>query len=333
MELLVSNYQLLEKSKFILGGCYTEIREKNLAQTEWYKKCELSSFFADSYGELGWVYQQLEQWYEAIYLMNRASEFNDLPKENLNTLYYNLGVCYEEIGDLKTAIKFLRKAIEINPNDKDALFNLGMFSGKLKHFSDATSFLEQYLKLDSESEKAETAGKAMEKGKEVLERQKEAAQLIESVKDKKIGDIINMSLNLVREKRSDLSVALLKKCVFRKEISMENRIMAHFCLAQALTIGWAPPEELKKILNQYEINEIYSNLLMSIYLYDHFLKDRTTIDNLRELRDDAKAKLEICAFKLGAAHKVGRGKWAKPSQLCPVFTDYEGYPEEYYYEV
>lgn len=60
------------------------------------------------------------------------------------------------------------------------------------------------------------------------------------------------------------------------------------------------------------------------------MKDPQSKANLKESRDNAKEKLDICIFKLGAAYKVGRGKWSTPSRLCPVFTDYVGYPEEYY---
>lgn len=269
-ELLKSNCELVEKTKFILTECYNAISEKNIAETEWYKKLKLSAALGMGYGELGWIYQQLEKWEEAIDLMNRALEFNDLPEENLNTLYYNLGVCYEEIGDLKKALQSLKKAIEINPNDADALFNLGMFSGKLKQFSDAVSAFERYLKIDSISEQADHVRETLQVTKRAIERLKMATQLVENLKYKDVGDIINMSLTLVRERQSDLAIAILKSSLFHKEISLEDRIAAHICLAQALSIGWAPIDELKEIFNQYEINEIASNLDMAAHLYDNF---------------------------------------------------------------
>lgn len=157
MELLVSNYRLAEKAKFILGESYKAIREKNLVETEWYKESQLSSCFGMCYGELGWIYQQLKRWNEAIDLMNRALEFSDLPRENLNTLYYNLGVCYEEAGDLTNAVVSLKKAVEFNPNDTDALFNLGMFLARLKRFSDAVNAFEKYLAIDSTDQRVRMA--------------------------------------------------------------------------------------------------------------------------------------------------------------------------------
>jgi len=170
IEVLTSNFQLLKTVKFILEECHTVIREKNLAETEWYKKRELSVAFGMGYGELGWIYQQLEYWSEAIDLMNRALEFKDLPKENLNTLYYNLGVCYEEIGDLEKAVRSLKNAIEINSNDAEALFNLGMFSARLENFSDAVIAFERYLNIDSTSATATEVREALRATRKALER-------------------------------------------------------------------------------------------------------------------------------------------------------------------
>lgn len=73
--------------------------------------------------------------------------------ERSNFRYYNLACSSEEIGDYKNAIKHLDKALEINPNDLDALNNRGWDKYDIGDTLGALKDFETMIKLDSTCDK------------------------------------------------------------------------------------------------------------------------------------------------------------------------------------
>jgi tetratricopeptide (TPR) repeat protein len=69
-------------------------------------------------------------------------------------MHYNLGVFYIEEGQYKRAIAELEKAVELNPEDAYAYFNLGyIYAEYLVERSKAIDYFRQYLKLARKDDK------------------------------------------------------------------------------------------------------------------------------------------------------------------------------------
>ncbi len=87
-------------------------------------------------------------------------KFAEIARENQVLLretalmHYNLGVFYIEEGQHKRAVAELEKAIELNPDDAYAYFNLGyIYAEYLVNRPQAIDYFQQYLKLASREDK------------------------------------------------------------------------------------------------------------------------------------------------------------------------------------
>ncbi|MFA5060514.1 MAG: tetratricopeptide repeat protein [Candidatus Omnitrophota bacterium] len=62
--------------------------------------------------------------------------------------YFNLGYIYGEQGDLKTAIDFYKKALEINPQYAKALYNLANAYTDMELYNEAVNLYRRAIKID-----------------------------------------------------------------------------------------------------------------------------------------------------------------------------------------
>lgn len=58
--------------------------------------------------------------------------------------YTNAGVCASMVPDLASAEKYFRRAVEINPNFPEPLFQLAQLGYKLKNYLQARAFIERF---------------------------------------------------------------------------------------------------------------------------------------------------------------------------------------------
>lgn len=65
-------------------------------------------------------------------------------------LYYNMGIVYEKLKDLKNAKKVYQKAVELAPDDADIHYNLGLVYTDLAEFDKAIDCFETVLDIDNE---------------------------------------------------------------------------------------------------------------------------------------------------------------------------------------
>jgi len=66
--------------------------------------------------------------------------------ENLSALN-NLGTACKELGEIKNAISYHKKAIQINPNNANAYYNLGAISYDSRQLKEAKAYLEKTTEL------------------------------------------------------------------------------------------------------------------------------------------------------------------------------------------
>jgi len=75
--------------------------------------------------------------------------FQDIIKNNPTShiTHNNIGNMHLNNGDLKTALLYLEKAMELNPESPDVLVNMGVYYGKLGDYSASESYLNQAMEI------------------------------------------------------------------------------------------------------------------------------------------------------------------------------------------
>ena len=148
--------QRLERLVLSLGDTIKKLRAEKVAvraESEIYLKYMRS--LKKQYAESVKINKRLEKQLEAI-----PKKFAEIARENKLLLketalmHYNMGVFYLEEGTYRRAIAELEKAVELNPNDAYAYFNLGYIYAE--HHLDrpkAIKCFQQYLKLAGREDK------------------------------------------------------------------------------------------------------------------------------------------------------------------------------------
>ncbi len=149
---------------------------------------------AENYHALGIFYLTQQNYKEAIENLEKAVKLEDK-----NAKYHNdLGTAYFEFGKLEKDNKLLNiakaneefsKAIELNPNFLEALFNKSLALQELNLPNRAKESWELYLQKDSSSKWADEARKNLEK-----------IELLKSNLGKKKDDIFNDFVNAYKNK-------------------------------------------------------------------------------------------------------------------------------------
>ena len=70
--------------------------------------------------------------------------------ENDSGIFYNLGIVYEKLKNLKKAKESYQRSIEIEPDAIDAIYNLGLVCTDLKDFDTAIKCFEKVISTDNE---------------------------------------------------------------------------------------------------------------------------------------------------------------------------------------
>ena len=111
-----------------------------------YEKClEINPNSAESYFELGNIYQNTKKTHEAETYYNLAIS----KKENYVEAIANLGKLYKDIGDFNKSREYLENAIEINPNFPRAFNFLGSLADAQNDIKNAEKFYKKAIYLDN----------------------------------------------------------------------------------------------------------------------------------------------------------------------------------------
>jgi len=96
------------------------------------------------YYNLGLAYNEKQHLNEAISCYKKVIKIDP----NYISAHFNLGLIYKDLGDLEKEISCYEKTISINPNHSKAKNNLGLAFKKLGEYSKAKSFYEEAIKID-----------------------------------------------------------------------------------------------------------------------------------------------------------------------------------------
>lgn len=106
--------------------------------------------FAEAFFNIGYCYDELGQLQEAVAAFNKAIQL----KPDFVEAHYNLGIVYDELKQYQDSIDEYQRAAELKPDFFEAFFNLGVTLGKEQRHQDAVDAFKQAIKIspdDSES--------------------------------------------------------------------------------------------------------------------------------------------------------------------------------------
>ncbi len=85
------------------------------------------------------------EWYNQI-------SFDDIDDP---IVLYNIGTNYYNLGKYEDALRYYKKAVEIQPDFLDGLYQLGLAYLTTQRYQESIVAFEKYLQQDSESGRAE----------------------------------------------------------------------------------------------------------------------------------------------------------------------------------
>ncbi|MHB8054520.1 MAG: tetratricopeptide repeat protein [Candidatus Aminicenantales bacterium] len=141
-----------------IGNCYFAQEQYEKAEETYMKILEKEADNADAMVLIGNTYanrnmgDKAMEWYAKI----------NLEKITDATVLVNIGINYLNMGKADEALKYFKQAVVVNPNDLDALYRLGLAYISSTDSSDAIVCFENYLKIDSTSERAEQVRKFLD---------------------------------------------------------------------------------------------------------------------------------------------------------------------------
>ena len=106
----------------------------------------------ESYGNLGLLYQNSEDYNSAINAYEKALSFNDIVDPQ--TLENNLANCYSELNQFPDAIKIYDKLIGDDDKDFYAIYNKAVAMEKMGNSPDSLKLLKQVTEIKPDFSKA-----------------------------------------------------------------------------------------------------------------------------------------------------------------------------------
>ena len=141
-----------------IGNCYFAQEQYDKAEEAYMKILEKEPENADAMVLIGNTYanrndsEKAMEWYGKI----------DVEKIADATVLVNIGINYLNLGKSEDALKYFKQAVVVNPNDLDALYRLGLAYISSTDNEDAIVCFENYLKIDSTSERADQVRKFLD---------------------------------------------------------------------------------------------------------------------------------------------------------------------------
>lgn len=117
---LISEAPDWERPYFNLARVYLAVDKDREAYELLKRAIEINPFDEDSYFYMGVYYRKKSMWNEAVDCFLKSEKLNTEDFE----VHLNLSACYAAIGDCEKALTKALKALEIDPEGSDAVFNV-----------------------------------------------------------------------------------------------------------------------------------------------------------------------------------------------------------------
>ena len=133
-----------------IGNCYFAQEQYDLAEEYYWRILEKEPANAEAILMIGNCYANRGQNEKALEWYGKI-EFEKIDDP---IVLYNIGTNYYNSSKFEEALKYYKKATEKQKDFPDALYQLGLTYLTLGNYSESLSTFENYLKLDSDSERA-----------------------------------------------------------------------------------------------------------------------------------------------------------------------------------
>jgi tetratricopeptide (TPR) repeat protein len=127
----------LRQVQFLISKNNTEKALRILKEVE-----AIDPYNRDIFRTRGDIYSQLQYYHEAIKEYQKAI---DDTEENLDEIYSNIAYEYENLHNYDKALEYLKKAIDFNPENETALFELSFCAEMAEKPQVVVDFLVKYL--------------------------------------------------------------------------------------------------------------------------------------------------------------------------------------------
>jgi len=128
----------------VLGLVYMDLREDDLAQKNFLRALQLNPVDSDANNNYGWFLCQRKRYQEAIkfFLAALRNPLYATPDKS----YVNAGICSRRQGDEAGAAEFFERALKLDPNQPQALFQLAEMAYQRGALAEARSRLMRLVR-------------------------------------------------------------------------------------------------------------------------------------------------------------------------------------------
>ncbi len=151
-----------------IGNCYFQLEDYNKAEESYKKVLEKDPKNVDAIISVGNCYINRGQREEALKWYSKI----EFEKINDFIVLYNIGNSFYENSQFNEALKYYHKALELKDDFLDARYRLGLTYISLGKFKEALAEFTNYIKQDSESDRAKEIKGFIEYLKKEIEKNK-----------------------------------------------------------------------------------------------------------------------------------------------------------------
>jgi tetratricopeptide (TPR) repeat protein len=135
---------------YSLGNCYFKKEDYDRAIEYYLKVYEKNPNFAKAIIGIGNAYINKNDVEKAMEWYNKL----DISKIDDAVVLYNIGTNYFNRARADLALKYYQRSVELQPNFTDAIYQLGLTYLTLGQYKESLTVFSEYLKYDSESQRA-----------------------------------------------------------------------------------------------------------------------------------------------------------------------------------
>src|SRR4030066_1799910 len=133
-----------------IGNCYFQLQNYELAEQHYLKVLDKEPANAEIMMLIGNTYSNRNDQAKALEWYGKI----DIDKITDPPGLFNIATSFFSQSNFEEALKYLRRAVEVQPDLTDVLYLTGLVNLNLGNKQEAIAAFERYLKLDSDSERA-----------------------------------------------------------------------------------------------------------------------------------------------------------------------------------
>ena len=129
----------------VTGLVYMQLRENDEAERNFRRALEIDPLDSDTNNNYGWFLCQSKREDESIkyFLTALKNPLYATPEKS----YVNAGICMRQKGDEQAAVEYFGKALQLRPDEPQALSNMADISYKRHQYSEANAYLVRYMRV------------------------------------------------------------------------------------------------------------------------------------------------------------------------------------------